>query len=126
VLEDRFPFFRNDELVIIGQLVWDALTWRDSTSGADKPLLAEEWKRAGETILELTSVLAAFTLTNVATDRDGGIAGEGATSADVDATQGRYGFDRVDGEPPMPCLMRVAWGTDKTQYRHSPGCDSSN
>ncbi|RMD65038.1 MAG: ABC transporter substrate-binding protein [Alphaproteobacteria bacterium] len=47
------PYYNNTrELVIIGQMVWDSLIYRDVDTGAFKPLLAKSFKWIGNTALE--------------------------------------------------------------------------
>ena len=49
------PYYNNTrELVIMGQLIWDGLVWRDTETGEYKPALATEWKWQNPTALELT------------------------------------------------------------------------
>lgn len=44
----------REAIVIMGQLVWDTLIWRDPKTGEYKPLLAKSWKWDNDTTLEFT------------------------------------------------------------------------
>lgn len=48
------PYYNNTrELVIMGQLIWDGLVWRDTDSGEFKPALATKWNWQSPTALEM-------------------------------------------------------------------------
>ncbi|MEL6374589.1 MAG: ABC transporter substrate-binding protein, partial [Pseudomonadota bacterium] len=48
------PYYNNTrELVIMGQLIWDSLLFRDVTTGEFKGLLATKWEWTSDTSLEL-------------------------------------------------------------------------
>ncbi len=47
------PYYNNTrELVIMGQMIWDGLVFRDIDSGEFKPLLAKSWEWVGDTAIE--------------------------------------------------------------------------
>ena len=47
------PYYNNTrELVIMGQMGWDGLVFRDIDTGEFKPLLAKSWKYDGDTAIE--------------------------------------------------------------------------
>jgi peptide/nickel transport system substrate-binding protein len=49
---DPYANTSREAIIIMGQLVWDTLIWRDPNSGDYKPLLATEWKWLDDTTLE--------------------------------------------------------------------------
>ena len=54
VLENVDPYFNNLRLgVIVGQLAWDTLIYRDPNTNEYKPQLATSWKWVDDTTLEL-------------------------------------------------------------------------
>lgn len=48
------PYYNNTrELVIIGQMAWDGLVFRDIDTGEFKPLLAKSWEWTSDTVIEM-------------------------------------------------------------------------